>query len=245
MSRARLHFFTLHELLTAAVLAALGGVTSTAMSVVRAAVHAAVGLPFGLQFLAGIHVLWLVLAVGLIRKPGAATVTGLLKGAVELLTGNPHGLLVLAYCGFAGVAVDAVWLLLARRHRPMTYVIAGGAGASTNVLVFKFLASLPAHGAVGTGLAFLAFVAFLSGAVLAGLLGWSLLRALRLAGVAGASADAASLEPAGRRWKTLGIAGLALALIGTVAFLAKSKVDSRLLQAADTPAVSESTMAPR
>ena len=63
MSRTHLHFFTLHELLTAAVLAALGGVTSTAMSVIRAAVHAAVGLPFGLQFLAGIHVLWLVLAV--------------------------------------------------------------------------------------------------------------------------------------------------------------------------------------
>ncbi|RJO63559.1 MAG: hypothetical protein C4523_19965 [Myxococcales bacterium] len=242
MNYVNRHYFTLQELLTAAMLAALGGVTSSALSIVRAVVHTVVGLPFGLQFMAGIHVLWLVLAVGLIRKPGSATATGLLKGAVELFTGNPHGLLVFAYSGFAGLAVDLAWLLLARRHCLVTYVVAGGAGASTNILVFKVLASVPVHGALGAGLAFLAFVAFLSGVVLAGLLGWSLLRSLQLAGAVGAQCGAAPPKGACRGGKALGIVALTLALIGTIAFLAKSKSDSHLAHTRDAPTVSAGTM---
>ena len=110
MSRERREFFTLHELLMMAALAALGGVTSSVVSLVRAAVHTLIVLPGGMQYLAGIHVLWLVLAIGLVRKPGAATVTALLKGSVELLSGNPHGLLVLLYSFFGGIAVDVVWV---------------------------------------------------------------------------------------------------------------------------------------
>jgi len=126
-----------------AALAALGGVSSTMMSNIRAAVHAVVGLPGGMQFTAGVHVVWLIIAVGLVRKPGAATVTGLLKGTVELLSGNLHGLLVILYAVLAGVGVDLVWLLLGRRHRPVTYMLAGGVGTASNVLVLPFLASLP------------------------------------------------------------------------------------------------------
>ena len=128
MTHSRHHFFSLHELLIMASLAALGGVCSTMMSNIRAAVHAVVGLPGGMQFTAGVHVVWLVIAVALVRKPGAATVTGLLKGSVELLSGNLHGLLVVLYAVLAGVCVDLVWLLLGRRDRPVTYLLAGGLG---------------------------------------------------------------------------------------------------------------------
>jgi ABC-type thiamin/hydroxymethylpyrimidine transport system permease subunit len=189
MRHRRAHFFSLHELLVMAALAALGGVTSAAMSMVRAAAHAALGFPGGMQFLAGLHVLWLVLAVGLVRKPGAAIITGLLKGAVELLSGNPHGLLVVLYCALAGLGVDAVWLLLGRRHHPITYVLAGGVGSASNVLVLPIVASLPGHRAVVAGATLLAGIAFVSGVVLAGLLGWWLLAALGRAGVVGVRAD--------------------------------------------------------
>jgi ABC-type thiamin/hydroxymethylpyrimidine transport system permease subunit len=179
------HLFSLHEVLVMASLAALGGVSSALISLVRAAVHAFIVVPGGLQFLAGIHVLWLVLAVGLVRKPGAATITALLKGVVELLSGNPHGLLVLLYSALAGITVDIIWLLLGRRHHPVTYVLAGGAGAASNLLVLLFVASLPNHRGVLTGLSVLACAAFMSGSVLAGLLGWRLLTALHRAGVGG------------------------------------------------------------
>lgn len=169
-----------------AALAAMGGASSAAMSMVRQAVHAVPGLGGLLQSLAGIHVLWLVIAIGLIRKPGAATVTGLLKGAVELLCGNPHGLFVVLYGGLAGIGVDVVWLVLGGRNRVATYMLAGGVGTATNVLVLMFKASLPVQGGMVTGLAALAGVAFVSGVFLAGLLGHWLLQALRRAGAIGA-----------------------------------------------------------
>ncbi|MBU0719271.1 MAG: hypothetical protein KJ749_13565, partial [Planctomycetes bacterium] len=58
-------------------------------------------------------------------------------------------------------------------------------GAATNVVVLAFSASLPAQNAVATILAVMASVAFVSGVLLAGLLGWWLLRMLRQAGIAG------------------------------------------------------------
>ncbi|HNQ23561.1 MAG TPA: ECF transporter S component [Phycisphaerae bacterium] len=185
MKAVRRHFFVLPELLTMAALAALGGVTSSAISVLRAAVHGVVGSPVGLQFLAGIHVLWPVLAVGLVRKPGAATVTAAVTGVVELLAGNPHGLFVVLYAAAAGVGVDLVWMVLGGRHHPVTYMLAGGTGAAANVLVLKFVFSLSQGGVVGAALLVLATTAFVSGMLLAGLLGWSLLKALRRAGIAG------------------------------------------------------------
>lgn len=186
MSTNRKHFFSLHELLIIAALAALGGVSGAALSVIRAAVHSVVVVPGGMQFLAGVHVLWLVIALGLVRKPGAATMTGVLKGAVELLSGNPLGLLVLAYGVLAGLTVDAIWLLLGGRDHVVCYALAGGLGAASNVIVLKFAGSLPVKGVAGTGLAALAVVAFVSGVLLAGLLGWWLLKTLRIAGVVGA-----------------------------------------------------------
>jgi energy-coupling factor transporter ATP-binding protein EcfA2/ABC-type thiamin/hydroxymethylpyrimidine transport system permease subunit len=198
MQKPRSHFFTLHELLVLAALGALGGVTSSAVSMVRAALHAVFPFPGGMQILAGIHVLWLVVAVSLVPRPGAATAVGLLKGAVELLSGNPRGVLVLAYSGLAGLTVDAVWLLLGRRDRQSTYLLAGGLGAASNVPVLAASASLPGQNAVRGGLAVLASVAFISGLMLAGVLGWWLMQMLRRAGVVGGAAarDAAGRLPA-------------------------------------------------
>ena len=186
MSYSRRHFFSLHDLLTMAALAALGGASSSAISMVGKALSTASGIPGCMQFMAGIHVLWLVLAIGLIGRPGAATATGLLKGGVELLTGNQHGLLVVLYCVLAGLCVDAVWLLLGRRNHPITLMLAGGLGAASNIVLYNLAGSLPAHRGVHAVLVTMAGIAFLSGAVLAGLLGYWLLGALHRAGVIGA-----------------------------------------------------------
>jgi energy-coupling factor transport system substrate-specific component len=207
MSRRESHFFTLHELMVMAALAALGGVSSSALSWIRMAVGSLIPLPGAMQWAAGLHTLWLVLAVGLIRKPGAATVCGLLKGAVELLTGNPLGLIVVLYSGLGGVCVDIVWLVLARGHHPLVYCLAGGVASASNVLVLKFIASLHADSLMLTVLAALALVAFASGFLLAGLLGWWLLRSLYQAGVVGVPA-APLLRAPRRTW--LGIAALAI-----------------------------------
>lgn len=238
MDQSRPHFFSLHELLIMAALAALGGVSGAAVSMVRAAVHALVVLPGGMQFLAGIHVLWLVLAVGLVRKPGAATVTGLLMGAVELLSSNPHGLIVVMYGGLAGIGVDFIWLLLRGRDRPVTYFLAGGVGAASNVPVLKLVASLPSSGAVGAGLLVLTGVAFVSGTLLAGLLGWWLLRTLRVAGVVGAQEQVAWSYGRRRTWAGAGVLGAGVVLLLAATYLTSSHAPAAstdLADAAPTP----------
>ena len=214
MNSVQRHLFTLHELLVMAALAALGGVSSSLISMVRAAAHAVLGFPGGMQFLAGIHVLWPILAAGLVQKPGAATITGLLTGAVELLSGNPHGLLVLIYAALAGVCVDAVWIILGGLDHPLTYMLAGGAGAASNVLVFKYAASLADSPVVLTMLLIMTSAAFLSGVLLAGLLGWWLLRTLRRAGVVGPRRRVALLAGRGRAWAGAGVFIVAIVLIG-------------------------------
>lgn len=225
MSRQRHQFFSLHELLVIAALAALGGVTNSAVSMIRATIHTLVVLPGGMQFLAGVHVVWIVIALGLIRKPGTATVTGLLAGTVELLSGNPHGLLVMMYAGLAGVTTDAMWLLLGGRDHVVTYLLAGGVGAASNVAVFAFAASLPTQDAMLTALIVMAVVAFISGAVLGGLLGWWLLGALRRAGVVGVQSQAQEAHGKHRTWASVGAMGLTIALLGAAAYLAKARAD--------------------
>jgi len=184
----RAPFFTLHELLTISTLAGLGGMGSNLVSLAGKTLSLSTGMFGGLQLLAGLHVLWLILAVGLVPKPGVATLTGLLKGMVELFCGNPHGLLVLAYSASAGLAVDAVWCLFGRRQHIVVFGLAGGTATLSNLLIIVLVFSLPADGPALVGLAVVAAVAFVSGVLLAGVLGWHLLTTLRRAGVVAPSA---------------------------------------------------------
>jgi len=223
MNGEQREFFTLHELLMMAALAALGGVTSSVVSMVRAAAHALIVLPGGMQYMAGIHVLWLVLAVGLIRKPGAATVTALLKGSVELLSGNPHGLLVLLYSLFAGAAVDVVWVVLGGRDRLYMYVLAGAVGATSNLLVLMFAASLPPQENILAALAALGSVAFVSGGLLAGVLGWWLLHALAQAGAVGAARRRNAYAPRYAAWHRVGLMAVVIAAVWAAVYLATSQ----------------------
>ena len=103
-------YFTTRDLLMMAALAALGGVVSTYVNAIGDLFQSVLGFAGTTQWAAGLHVLWLTLAVGLTRKQGAGTITGLLKGGVELLTGNTHGLLVVLVDIVAGLLVDLGFL---------------------------------------------------------------------------------------------------------------------------------------
>jgi hypothetical protein len=71
-----------------AALAALGGVVCTYVNAIGDASESVLGFAGTTQWAAGLRVLWLTLVVGLTRKQGAGTITGILKGGVELLTGH-------------------------------------------------------------------------------------------------------------------------------------------------------------
>ncbi len=181
-SRPR-YYYSTRDLLMMAALAALGGVASTYINALGDAVQSVVGFAGTTQWAAGLHVLWLILAVGLTGKQGAGTITGVLKGAVELLTGNTHGLLVVLVDVVAGVLVDLGLLPFRNRDSLPAYAVAGGLASASNVFVFQLFAAVPADILAYGAMALIAVVAFASGVVFAGVLDFSLLNALRRSGV--------------------------------------------------------------
>jgi len=178
-----------------AALAALGGVVSTYVNAVGDLIQSIFGFAGTTQWAAGLHVLWLTLAVGLTRKQGAGTITGVLKGGVELLTGNTHGLLVVLVGVVAGLLVDLGFLPFRKKDSLAAYCLAGGLASASNVFVFQLFASVPSDTLAYWAMLLVAGVAFLSGLLFAGLLSRGLLNALRRAGVVKDAAPA----PMGRR----------------------------------------------
>jgi ABC-type thiamin/hydroxymethylpyrimidine transport system permease subunit len=181
--RQRQVYFSTRDLLMMAALAALGGVVSTYVNAVGDFFQSIFGFAGTTQWAAGLHVLWLTLAVGLTRKQGAGTITGLLKGGVELLTGNTHGLLVVLVDIVAGLLVDLGFLPFRNKDSLAGYCLAGGLASASNVFVFQLFASVPADTLAYWAMLLVAGVAFLSGVLFAGVLSRGLLTALRRAGV--------------------------------------------------------------
>ena len=100
------------------------------------ALNKLIGTPFGAgQFLAGLHVFWMMLAIVLTNRVGVGTATGALKGMVELLAGSSKGVLVLLLSITAGLIIDAVWAAASRRGVHAT-VLAGALATSSNLLIF-------------------------------------------------------------------------------------------------------------
>ncbi|HHX44658.1 MAG TPA: hypothetical protein GX714_11840 [Chloroflexi bacterium] len=212
------YYFTTRDLLIMAVLAGLGGVASTAINALGDVMQAVLGFAGTTQWAAGLHVTFLLLAVGLTRKDGAGTVTGCLKGGVELLSGNTHGVIVLLVDVAAGLLVDWVFFLIRDQGRASRWghALAGGVAAASNVFVFQLFASAPED-----VLAFvwgIAAVAFVSGAVLGGLLSHALLIVLHRNGLVRATSPAR----VNRAGTALALGVLAAAAIGGGVFLRSS-----------------------
>lgn len=163
------------DLLIIAVLSGIGGVMSTYVGYLANLLNRLFGVPFGAgQFVGGLHIFWLILVAGLVRKPGSATVAGLLKGIVEFLTGGSHGVVIILISTIQGLLVDVV-LLLGKRHSHFVYALAGGISAASTVFVFQLLYF---SGAPLYYILFIAMLAFGSGILLAGSFGHSILSVL-------------------------------------------------------------------
>ncbi len=177
------HHLTTKDLVTVALLSALGGALSTYVGYLGNLVNHVLGVPFGAgQFLAGLHVLWIALAVGITCKKGVGTVTGLLKGTVEFFMGSTHGIIIIAVSLVQGLLVDAC-LFSARSKRERSVFVYGFAGAvasASNVLVFQsvFFAGVP-----WIMIAMLCMLAGASGVIFAGWLPTEMLAILERAGM--------------------------------------------------------------
>ncbi len=173
------------DLVTIALLSALGGVLSTYVGYLGNLMNHIVGVPFGAgQFMAGLHVLWILLAIGITKKKGAGTVTGALKGVVELFTGSTHGVVIVVVSLMQGVVADMVLFSDKAKDRRdyVSYSAAGGLSAAVNVIVFQtlFFAGVP-----WILILVLCMLACASGMIFGGWLSVEMLEALDEAGVVG------------------------------------------------------------
>jgi energy-coupling factor transport system substrate-specific component len=127
--------------------------------------------------------LWLlpgVLGGLVIRKPGAAVYVELVAASLEALLGNKWGFSTVWYGLLEGLGAEIVLaVFLYRRFGPVVALLSGaGAGLALGLLdlTFWYTEFSPVHQLVYVVLA------IASGAVIAGLGGWALTRALARAG---------------------------------------------------------------
>lgn len=160
--------FGSRELALIIVLSSLGAVVSVPVGHAGNLLKTVAGMPPGAsQLLAGIHVLWLILAAVLVERKGAATMVGVLKGLVEATLFSYHGVLVLLISAVEGCVVDIILLPLDKKNiKPIC--IAGGLSSASNVAVLQFAMMLPLPLAV---FASMYLASFVSGLIFAGYLG--------------------------------------------------------------------------
>jgi ABC-type thiamin/hydroxymethylpyrimidine transport system permease subunit len=167
-SSTKTFYFSTRDLLIMAVLAAMGGVTSTYVNTLGDATQAALGFPGATQWAAGLHTIWIVLVMGILRKTGSGTVMGILKGAVELMSGNSHGVIILLINLIAGLMVDFGFFIFRDKRSIAPYLVAGVLSAGSNVIVFQLFATLPANIVAMSAILVLTAVAAISGLVFSG-----------------------------------------------------------------------------
>lgn len=176
-------YFSTRDLLIMTVLASLGGVTSTYVNTLGDTIHAVLGLPGATQWAAGLHVIWIVLGMGILRKPGAGVFIGLLKGAIELISGNSHGVIILLIDLVAGLLVDFSFLVFRNKGNLLPFLLGGGLASASNVLIFQLFATIPLNILGISTILILFIVAFISGIVFSGVLPFYLVDTMKKAGV--------------------------------------------------------------
>lgn len=169
------------EIVTVAVLASLGGALSTFVGYLGNLINAGLGVPFGAgQFMAGLHVFWIVLIRLLVPKRGVGTAGGLLKGFVEFLTGSTHGIVVVLVSVIQGAIVD-LGATLGGRPSPagpgakLVWWLSAGVSSASNVLALQFLYF---SGAPAIYLFLITVLAFCSGIIFGGYFAWETMQFL-------------------------------------------------------------------
>ena len=150
------------DLVLMALFASLGMATKNIIHPLAAAITEPLYIPAG-AVAGGLYMMWPLMAFGLVRKPGAATMTSLIQAFISLVMpfGNFGLLNFIIYLG-PGLAIDGVFIL--SRHRACCagccIVASALANAVGTVLVASLILVSP-----WIVLSFLAVLAGISGGV--------------------------------------------------------------------------------
>ncbi len=169
------HRLDLREIVLVALLAAIGGVLSTYIGYIGNLINRLFGVPFGAgQLIAGLHIVWPLLARILIGRFGSGTLTGLTKGLVEFLAGGTHGVVIVLVSLIEGLLVD-LGMGISRRSNLAVTMLSGAVASASNIFVFQ---ALYFSDVSVTFIFVMAGLSFVSGAFFGGYLAWDLHRLL-------------------------------------------------------------------
>jgi ABC-type thiamin/hydroxymethylpyrimidine transport system permease subunit len=170
-------WFTSGDLSLIIILSSLGGVASVPIGYMGNFLNTIPGIPFGSpQVLSGLHTLWIVLAAVLVKKTGSGTMTGVLKGLVELFLGSFHSIFVLPISLIQGILVDIIFTVF-RHNNSIAMYLSSGLSSASNVLVLQLLVLPPLPIAI---LLFMYLISFFSGLFFAAYLGKKVLEIVRI-----------------------------------------------------------------
>ena len=191
--------FTTLDLVMIAVLGVVFGLLNTPFGVIFQFLQTTFG-PAG-QALFAPWAISMVMSALIVRKPGAALLNGLINGLFQLLSGNPAGVVNLAW-GFAlgsGVEVGlALYLYLFGYRRRLSWPAAMLGGGIACAFSYTVSAIVYSYLSAGTTLLILSWIGQgLAGAVESGLVAFVLAEGLRRSGLLRSySMEAASEAPA-------------------------------------------------
>ncbi len=173
--------YTTRDIVIIAIIAAIAGVINTGTGNLWYLANSSLG-PLGGALLQGAFMWAYILAMWLVRKPGAALAVGVVETAVEILLGNAAGVGTLGWGVSQGLAVEAVMALTSyNRFGLWAAVLAGAAASQFGTVWTAILFGWDPSYAKDVWMA--VPINLISGAILSGLVGYLLAQALRRTGL--------------------------------------------------------------
>jgi energy-coupling factor transport system substrate-specific component len=148
-------------------------------------------LPPSVGLLAGVWFLPALVAVLIVRRPGAALLAEVIAAVLEMVLGGQWGIGTVVSGLLQGGGVEIAFLVTAYRRFTLPVAIAGGVLSGVLEWVYERFSYYP-EWSWASAWALLGFFV-VSAALLCGVLGWLIVRALGSTGALGAF-------PAGRQW---------------------------------------------
>lgn len=175
--------YSTRDLIILAVISAISGVVNTGTSIVWNAANAAGG-PLAGAALQGAFMWAYLLAFFLVRKPGSMLIVGLLETAVEALIGSPAGVATLGWGFTQGIAAEIVMAIAGYQNfSALAFALAGAASAQFGTVWTAYLFGWDSSAQV-VGQYWLATpIVLISGAILSGLLGYWIGKAIARTGL--------------------------------------------------------------
>jgi energy-coupling factor transport system substrate-specific component len=173
--------YSTRDIVILAVIAAIAGVVNTGMGNLWYLVNSSLG-PMGGALLQGSFMWAYVLVMWLVRKPGAALALGIIEAAVEILLGNASGVGTLGWGVTQGLGVEVVMAIaMYAKFDLVAAICAGAASSQFGTLWTAILFGWDPAYARDVWLA--VPINIVSGAILSGVIGYLLARAIGRTGL--------------------------------------------------------------